>query len=276
MKKLFLLNLVIFSFQALPAQIIFTESQEPPLDGIVDRSELNTNTALDYPPLRAADILWEKRIWRVIDTREKINLPFRYPNQYFYKILEEGIRSGELTAYDTENDRFTTPLTPKDLFAQLYRKDTVEVVDPVTGKITLREIVNDFDPEDIKRFRVKEVWYFDTRTSTQKVRILGIAPLRKVEREVSGTSYEQPLFWIYFPHARDYLAGFEVFNPENDFGNMSWEDLFEMRMFSSYIMKESNVHDRRLSSYLAGRDLLLEGENIEKEIFNKEQDRWSH
>ncbi|WP_367177076.1 hypothetical protein [uncultured Eudoraea sp.] len=47
------------------------------LDGIVDRSELNTNKALPYPPVRAADILWEKRIWRVIDTREKINLPFR-------------------------------------------------------------------------------------------------------------------------------------------------------------------------------------------------------
>ncbi|KAA3635704.1 MAG: gliding motility protein GldN, partial [Bacteroidetes bacterium] len=57
--------------------------------------------------------------------------------------------------------------------------------------------------------------------------------------------------------------------------NASWEDLFEMRMFSSYIMKESNVHDRRLSGYLSGRDLLLESRLIEQELFNREQDVWS-
>jgi len=275
MKKLLLLSLIFYFSQTSHAQIITTEADNPPLDGIVDRSELNTNRALPYPPVRAADVLWEKRIWRVIDTREKINLPFRYPQQYLFTLLEDGIRSGELIAYDTENDNFTTPIPPKDLFEQLYRKDTVDVIDPVTGKITPREIVNAFDPDDIKRYRVKEIWYFDTKTSTHKVRILGIAPLLKVERELSGTSYEKPLFWIYYPHARDYLAGFEAFNPTNDFGNRSWEDLFEMRMFSSFIMKESNVHDRRLSGYASGRDLLLEGQIIEAELFNREQDVWS-
>ncbi len=275
MKKILLLSLVFYFSQTTYAQIITTEATNPPLDGIVDRSELNTNKALPYPPVRAADILWEKRIWRVIDTREKINLPFRYPQQYLYTLLEDGIRSGELTAYDTENDNFTTPITPQDLFDQLYRKDTVDVIDPITGKISPREIINEFDPDDIKRYRVKEIWYFDTKTSTQRVRILGIAPLLKVDRELSGTSYEKPLFWIYYPHARDYLAGFEAFNPANDFGNRSWEDLFEMRMFSSYVMKESNVHDRRLSGYTSGRDLLLEGQIIEAELFNREQDVWS-
>lgn len=275
MKKLFLLNLLLIFIFTTQAQIITTEADDPPLDGIVDRSELNTNKALPYPPVRSADILWEKRIWRVIDTREKINLPFRYPEQYLYDILEDGIRSGELTAYDPMDDKFTTPLTPRDLFNQLYRKDTVDIIDPVTGKITPREIVNSLDPEDIVHYRVKEIWYFDTRTSTHKVRILGIAPMLKVERPLSGISYEKPLFWIYYPHARDYLAGYQVFNEENDFGNASWEDLFEMRMFSSYVMKESNVHDRRLSGYLSGRDLLLEGQRIEMELFNREQDVWS-
>lgn len=276
MKKLFLLSLVLTFAIATQAQVITLEADEPPLDGIVDRSELNTNKALPYPPIRAADILWEKRIWRVIDTREKINLPFRYPEQYLYTILEDGIRSGELTAYDPMDDKFTTPMTPKDLFSQLYTKDTVDIIDPVSGKITPREIINSFDPEDIICYRVKEIWYFDTRTSTQKVRVLGIAPMLKVEKELSGISYEKPLFWIYFPHARDYLSGFQVFNDENDFGNASWEDLFEMRMFSSYIMKESNVHDRRLSGYLSGRDLLLEADLIEQELFNREQDVWSN
>lgn len=134
MKKILLLIPVIFFVQSVLAQNK-TESYAPPLDGIVDRSKLNPARALAYPPARPADILWEKRIWRVIDTREKINLPFRYPKQYLFNLLEEGIRSGALTAYDTEDDQFTTPITPKDLFDQLYRKDTVDIIDPVTGKL---------------------------------------------------------------------------------------------------------------------------------------------
>ena len=35
----------------------------------------------------------------------------------------------------------------------------------------------DLNPEDVKRFRLKEVWFFDEETSTLQVRILGIAPL---------------------------------------------------------------------------------------------------
>ncbi len=61
MKKMFLLILVTIFIQTTFAQMI-TESDNPPLDGIVDRSTLNTMNALPYPPSRAADILWEKRI----------------------------------------------------------------------------------------------------------------------------------------------------------------------------------------------------------------------
>jgi hypothetical protein len=57
---------------------------------------------------------------------------------------------------------------------------------------------------------------------------------------------------------------------------MTWEDLFEMRFFASYIYKESNVYDRRLQDYLSGVDLLLEADKIKQEIFNFEHDLWSY
>jgi hypothetical protein len=56
---------------------------------------------------------------------------------------------------------------------------------------------------------------------------------------------------------------------------MSWEDIMEMRYFSSYIYKESNVYDRRLQDYLSGVDLLLEADKIKNEIFSFEHDLWS-
>ena len=38
---------------------------------------------------------------------------------------------------------------------------------------------------------------------------------------------------------------------------MTWEDLFEMRKFSSYIFKGGNVRNNRLQDTYAGADLLL-------------------
>jgi len=132
------------------------------------------------------------------------------------------------------------------------------------------------NPEDVKRFRMKEVWFFDEETSTLQVRILGIAPLIDVNDENGNFLYEQPMFWIYYPAVRELLAKERVFNPGNDASPNTWEDLMEMRFFSSYIYNESNVYDRSLQMYLSGVDLLLEAESIKNEIFNFEHDLWSY
>ena len=47
-----------------------------PIDGIVEKTNFKDRRVLPYPAVREADILWEKRIWRQIDTRQKMNLPF--------------------------------------------------------------------------------------------------------------------------------------------------------------------------------------------------------
>jgi len=72
------------------------------------------------------------------------------------------------------------------------------------------------------------------------------------------------------------LARERVFNTGNDASPITWEDLLEMRFFSSYIYKVSNVYDRRLQDYKTGVDLLLEAEKIKAEIFNFEHDLWSY
>ena len=34
---------------------------------------------IPYSNVREADVMWSKRVWRVIDLKEKINLPLYYP-----------------------------------------------------------------------------------------------------------------------------------------------------------------------------------------------------
>lgn len=250
-----------------------TIEHEKVLDGIYEEDLMSSTPPLKYDNIREADVFWEKRIWRVLDVREKMNKPFVYPEKPFINIILEAAQQGDISVYLDE--KFTMPMSKSESQNIGVSIDTTIVFDPVTfieRPVITRNVLN---WEDVKRFRLKEVWFFDEETSTMQVRIIGIAPLREVYDAQGNFKYEQPMFWAYYPQLRNILAGHEVFNPLNDAGRMSWEDIMEMRYFSSYIYKESNVYDRRLQDYLSGVDLLLEADKIKNEIFNFEHDIWS-
>lgn len=259
---------------------ILTESSDPdegrPLDDIVDKRIISEKRLLPYDHVREADIFWEKRIWRIIDIREKMNLPFAYPERCFFSILMEAATSGEISVYSPDNDKFTSMLTPEEVASMGAVIDTIITFDPETYEEQIKVVRNELNPEEVLRFRVKEVWFFDEETSTLQVRILGIAPLIDVKDENGNFKYEKAMFWVYYPQARNVLARERVFNVGNDASPMTWEDLMEKRFFSSYIYKESNIRDRRLMDYLSGVDLLLEADKIKQEIFNFEHDLWSY
>lgn len=261
--------------------LLRTESSEPedddaPIDGIVKKRLVEEREILTYEPIREADIFWEKKVWRVIDIREKMNLPFAYPEMPFFSIVMDAAVNGEIDTYSTEDDKFTYKLEPDEVASMGASVDTVITFDPETYEENIQVVRNDLNPEDVKRFRIKEIWFFDEESSTMQVRILGIAPLKDVTDDNGNFRYEQPMFWVYYPNIRELLARHNVFNPGNDASNITWEDLMENRHFSSYIMKSSNVYDRRLQDYLTGVDLLLEADKIKNELFNFEQDLWSY
>ena len=261
--------------------LLRTESSEPededkPIDGIVKKRLVEEREILAYEPIREADIFWEKKVWRVIDIREKMNLPFAYPEMPFFTIIMDAAVNGEIDTYSTEDDKFTYKLEPDEVASMGASVDTVITFDPETYEENIQVVRNDLNPEDVKRYRVKEIWFFDEESSTVQVRILGIAPLKDVTDDNGNFRYEQPMFWVYYPNCRELLARHNVFNPGNDSSNITWEDLMERRYFSSYIMKQSNVYDRRLQDYLTGVDLLLEADKIKNELFNFEQDLWSY
>src|SRR4051812_40559469 len=73
---------------------------------------------IPYPPIREADVMWSKTIWRVIDLKEKINLPFKWPSAVsenyrmsLMNVLCEAIQHEHLIAYSYEDDYFTIPIS---------------------------------------------------------------------------------------------------------------------------------------------------------------------
>lgn len=267
-----------------PAKPLVTESTLPAediyVDDIVPRRMITDNTVLPYESIREADIPYMKRIWRVVDTREKMNLVWRAEGAPFFNLIKELVTNGEITAF--EDEFFKEPLTSAQVDEKLFKIDTVSGFDFDTNTETVNIVKNVKDWKNVKKFRVKEIWYFDKNYSVFKNRILGISPVLDEYIASIDQTVEVPLFWIYFPEARTHLAKSKVFNDNNDMAPMSWADLIDNRFFSSYIYKKSNVLDYRLvdkydpKSPTKNFDILLESEKIKQELFNFEHDLWEY
>jgi gliding motility associated protien GldN len=137
-----------------------------------------------------------------------------------------------------------------------------------------------FDGKSVNKLRIKEEWVFDREASRMFVRILGIAPLKTSYLPNGQERGQTVMFWVYYPDMRPILAKYEVYNPKNmGMGRMTWEELFEARMFASYITKSTldNPSNKIIRGMIKDPILaLLEGDNIKDRIFNYEQDLWSY
>lgn len=111
------------------------------------------------------------------------------------------------------------------------------------------------------------------------------APVSSAELPTDATSQDAlrpeidptPVFWIYFPEARHVLVNKEVANRHNDATGLSYDDVFIKRLFSSYIVKQSNPDDLRIKDYVTdGVERLMESERIKKSLMDYEQDLWSY
>ena len=258
---------------------LFAAKAQEPLDGAYVKTTTKEKEVIPYEFIREADVFWQKRIWRIIDVREKMNLPFSYPQQPLIEIIHTAAKNGELTVYDpgVDNaDQFKQVMDPEQVAKIGSSTDTTIGINPETLEEETKIIKNELTWDKIKKYRVKEDWIFHEQTSTMMVRILGIAPVREGFDNAGNYIGDELMYWCYYPDLRPVLAKYEVYNARNDAQRLSWEDLFESRMFESYIYKESNVYDRKVSEYATGLDQLLESDRVKQQMFEFEHDLWNY
>lgn len=261
---------------------IVNESYKPSLrkDGAIDKVEHN-NYYTPWQPIREADVLFKKRVWREIDTRLKQNMVMRYPGDdesgggMYIEILIDAIKKGKVVAF--ADDRFTQPLASEDVMTKILGKpDTNDVEDPVTGELKRVITIRRFNPEEVTKFRIKEDWIFDKNVGRMVTRIIGISPYRDRYNEDGSFRASVPIFWLYYPDIRGINAKYEVYNPKNDVYRITWDDFFEKRFFSAYIYKSNinNVQQDDIKDLKQGVDALQASEELKEILFNKEHDLW--
>ncbi len=254
------------------------------LNGLYVPSHRDFNV-VSYPHLREADVMWSKRIWRVLDLREKINHSLYFPvdpipsrTSYMQMIMHYlTCENAEitLTPYDILDDEFTVRLTKSEVIAKSFSKEEF-AFENEDGDMETREVDNPFEFSSVKRLRLKEEWFFDNQRSVMETRIIGVCPVMEMFDEMGEYKGEKPLVWLYFPELRIPMSITAMFNTKNRAATITYDQLFMKRMFSSYIYKKSNVFDRKIDTYKQDLDLLLESKQIEHEIFEFEQDLWEY
>ena len=280
------------------AQDVLTTEE---MNSVYKKEKHHNKKVQQYAPLRQADVMWSRKIWREIDLRQKINHPFYYPEndgvghtiqdrKSLIVVIYSAIQEGSITAYGNAimDDEFREVMSQDNIEKIGGARETLisvtdwdavaEGVAPEDAQITTLDKKN-FDRNSVKKWRLKESWFFDKQRSVMDVRIIGMAPLQEDKDEVSGqlTGGFSPLFWVYFPEAREILINAEVFNlVKNNAERRTYDDIFWKRMFGSTVTKEANVMDRKINEYMIGLDALLEAERVKTEIFNIEHDFWEY
>jgi len=261
--------------------------------GDIYEKSIPTNQKVNYTYLGESDVVWSRRVYRIIDLREKMNLNLYYPSlrfdsasnafvsemsdgrMNFSGILLNEIVAGNVTA--TDGDEMTVPTTYNDI-AQKMNRDTLTI--PIIGADGIERdstVMNMENPADIKQLMLLEEWYFDKKHSRLDVRIIGLCPIYMGYDQVTSRLMKRRLFWIKYEDVRQALASHECFNSFNDAQRISFEDLLLQRRFDSYIVAESNVYDDRfINQYKMGPAQIYEADRVKNEIFNFEQDLWEY
>lgn len=288
MKKIevILLGLFLFLSPSLFAQVV--DEPEDNSDGFYTKeSELieNSKKAFDFPYVREADVVWAHRVWRVIDFKEKINQVFYYPiapdqgRKNLFTILDEALTSGQIRGFD--GDMFENVVNWEELKASLAGSEVIERYDTdIDGNeiITYDTIMTSLKAEDVTMLRIKEDWFIDKNRSVEDVRIIGFALIYMQQKEEGTPPVQMPLAWIRYndPEVRELLANAEVYNMDNDRARRSYDDIFRKRIFSSYVIRESNDFNRRIEDYASGIDAWMESQRIEDYLFDMEEDMWEY
>jgi hypothetical protein len=164
--------------------------------------------------------------------------------------MYDAVLNGTLTPYRDDSLRSSLPY---ENFVKIgARKDVVRIPTDPNDPDSYRTdtVITPFNPEiEIKHLLIMEEWYFDQRYGTERAQIIAIAPLFQFRIDNIDLGL-QPLCWLRYHDRkqkektlRDVTVGSIMFNNSNDRSQVTYEQWFEQRRFSSYIIKESNVHD---------------------------------
>jgi len=203
--------------------------------------------AYSVRPVHESDVLYKKSVIRALDLREKQNLPMFSTNKEITRIILEAAKKGDIKVYLTDSLDQGRSMT-KEEFAKKLMMPVAGEEDPgedTTGGGGGAPL--EYLPKQLYQMQMKEDYIFDKQRSRAYHDIQCITML--IPSEFNPKGIEEPIGTFKF---KDLVEVFKRdpraiwFNPQNDAEHRNLVDAFDLRLFSSYIIKLSNPRDEFL------------------------------
>ncbi len=258
---------------------------------------------------RADDIVWSRIVYRVIDMRYKQNYQLYFPTRYddpeyrsLFKVIVDALIDG-LPAYRKADNnikpQFTEVLSKSELSREIFLRGTpaegdddffhtarsnatILNYDTIPDKLTFNPYSYAEYAQNQLKYLIQEIVFFDKHTSRVHSKIIAIAPLKaddiKVDSTQVGVALNQSmLFWLSFDELRPYLAKQFIIPQTNDTKRVTFEEFFAKKLYTSYLVGDSNMYGRTILDYARSEDEVhKEQQKLEDELLNFEQDLWEY
>ncbi|MGN6645504.1 MAG: gliding motility protein GldN [Cytophaga sp.] len=241
-------------------------------------------------PIHTSDIMYKKTLIRAIDLREKQNLPMFSRNREISRLIIDATLAGTITPYmndslengaklsiDEFNALLTMPsdqpaYTPEDTLMMWQNEDYSYRATSTGG--------DKFFPTDIYQMEIKEEWLFDKQRSRQYFDIDAItfyipadhpSNIKGIQYALASYSYKELCEKLFKDNPKAIW-----FNPQNEREHKNLADAFDLRLFSSYIIKVSNPKDAYLTDIYGGDQLkgLMASQWAAFELLEYEHNLW--
>lgn len=250
---------------------------------------MSKDKPMPYQFVREADVMWSRVIWRRVELTEKMNHILALPEtptrgtMSLIDVVLDAIHNKGLVVYQAKASdagiEFNNIITEEQVYKEMGARTEFQPVERAEGGYDTIAVNIPYNSANITSYIVKELWFFDKQRSLLDVRIIGFCPILRYYRpedELQLDPLYKKVFWVNYIEARPMLAQSPVYSVNTDLKNISFDDIFQKRFFSSYIYMESNPYQRAIQQYETGLEVLLEADRIKNEIFNFEQDLWEY
>ncbi len=273
--------------------------------------ELAVNPLSVYPILDH-DIMFQKKVWRRMDLKEKQNRPFFAFNNEISKIIIEAVQAGILHPYVNDSvktrmskEQFMENLKMPDLGGGLTEEEkelgfgdddgwgsdddaddgwgdeSADAGDEATPAASASS--NDyFFPQEVSVIRIMENMIFDKRRSRQYWDIQSLTLIIPAETFASTTGLQKEIGTFKYV---DLVALFRSmpedaiwFNRQNSAEHKNLADAFTLRLFHAPLTKIANPENEEIVDIYnkSPRDGIMASQQLEHKLMEMEHNLWDY
>lgn len=261
-----------------------------PLVGIAQETASGINPNSVYP-IHESDIMYQKRVWRTVNLNEKQNRPFMAENKQITKFIFDAVEAGLLQPY--MNDSLTTVMSKETWNSNLtidsgggeeesFDTGTTDSGwgDPATTEEEPVAISGGFQYsfKDTYVLEIQEDLIFDKKRSRMYWDIQSIKVILPAEKNEAGI--EKNIGTLRYKDLEKLFRNMPNeavwFNPQNSRGHLNFADAFNLRLFSSRIIKVANPDNADVYSIYDGpvKRNVMASDWLENQLMEYEHELW--